>query len=292
MSLYEPRSELDLLAVQRDDAQLDELARRQAREPVADGALALLAALTVEVDTGLDDLLATPLRVPVRSELPAGVRGISEVGRRRAARVATAALIVTSLASVSGISAAVTGDPFSPYRSVISSVSGDDEGLPAPRITDAEVQDRIRAIDASIDAGQLGRAHSGVQHLRATLDQRPGGARRSVLARLTALEAKIARALARNQPEATQVPPPAKDKVVPPKGSGTSNKPSTPPGRLGQDDPTPAPPPRATPSQRTTPKAAPKPATTAAAEPDAPKPTPAKPAAATAAAKDDTASKN
>ena len=53
MSVHEQRSELDLLAVQRDDEALDELASRQVIDPIADDALFLLAALTVDVDRGL-----------------------------------------------------------------------------------------------------------------------------------------------------------------------------------------------------------------------------------------------
>ena len=261
MSVYEPRSELDLLAVQRDDVQLEEIARRQAREPIADGTLALLAALTVEVDAGLDELLATPLRVPLDSETPAGVRSIAEAGRRRAARAVTAALIVTSLASVSGVAAAVTGDPLAPYRSVISSVSGEDKGLPEPRITETEVQERIRSIDASIDAGQLGRAQSGVQRLRATLDQRPGGALRSVLARVEALEAKLARAVAKEHPTPVATPPvedkKPKVKVAPP---GQSGKSTQPPPVLAPEETAKPVRPQAKPSARVTPRAAPEPA--------------------------------
>jgi len=278
MSVYEPRSELDLLAVQRDDAQLDEIARRRAREPVADAALALLTALTVEVDAGLDDLLASPLRVPLDSETPAGVRSLAEAGRRRAARAVTAALIVTSLASVSGVAAAVTGDPLAPYRSVISSVSGEDKGLPEPRITEAEVQERIRSIDASIDAGQLGRAQSGVQRLRATLDQRPGGSLRSVLARVEALEAKLARAIAKAHPTPVATPPvearKPKDKVVPPGQSRRSTEPTLPSraqvtGQPGQ--------PATRPSPRATPKAAPEPAASKPADAKLADPQPADP---------------
>ena len=194
MSIYGPRSELDLVAVKRDDDALDVLARRQAREPLSADVLDLLAALTADVDAGLAELLATPLRVPLRSAATGEIPSPSDVARRRTARVVTATLIVGGLVSVSGVSAAVTGDPFTPYRSVISTVSGGDQNTAPVEDTGPSVHQQILSIGAAIDAGQFARARAGIQRLHATLDEKPRGAQRAAIAQLAALEAKLARA--------------------------------------------------------------------------------------------------
>ncbi|MEP6761215.1 MAG: hypothetical protein ABJA93_07600 [Sporichthyaceae bacterium] len=207
MSIYGPRSELDLIAVQRDDEALDELARRQAREPMGEDVLFLLSALTAEVDAGLADLLATPLQMPLRSAATGEIPSLSDAARRRTARAVTAALIVAGLASVSGVSAAVTGDPLTPYRNVISTVAGNDT-KPAPRVAGNEsVRQQVLSIDAAIDAGQFDRAHRGVKRLHATLDAKPRGADRAVIAQLAALEAKLARAEAASKKADDAQPP-------------------------------------------------------------------------------------
>jgi hypothetical protein len=224
MSIYGPRSELDLLAVQRDDEALDELGRRQAREPVGEDVLYLLSALTADVDAGLDDLLATPMRMPLRSAATGEIPSLADARRRRTARAVTAVVIVVGFASVSGVSAAVTGDPLTPYRNVISTVSGNNDHTPAPRgVDDEAVQQQVLSIHAAIDAGQLDRAQAGVQRLRATLDERSPGAQRAVLAQLAALEAKLARAVAKDAKKPAATPQPSagtggtnSDGVVPP----------------------------------------------------------------------------
>ena len=210
MSVYGPRSELDLLAVQRDDEALDELARRRAREPMAEDVLFLLAALTAEVDDGLAELLAAPMRMPLRSAATGEIPNLADAARRRTARTVTGALIVAGLVSVSGVSAAVTGDPFTPYRNVISAVSGDDKRAPASQgAADEVVRQQFLSIDAAIEAGQLDRATAGIQRLRNTLDKKPRGAQRAAIAQLAALEAKLGRAVAQDSKKAddTRRPP-------------------------------------------------------------------------------------
>jgi hypothetical protein len=203
MSIYGPRSELDLVAVKRDDDALDELARRQGAEPMAEDVLFLLAALAADVDAGLADLLATPMEVPLRSAATGEVPHLKDAARRRTARAVTAALIVGGLVSVSGVAAAVTGDPFTPYRSLFSTVAGGDDQAPAPQ--GPTVHQQILSIGAAIDAGQLERARSGIQRLHATLDQKPRGAQRAAIAQLAALEAKLARAEALESKKADDV---------------------------------------------------------------------------------------
>jgi hypothetical protein len=221
MSIYGPRSELDLLAVQRDDEALDQLARRQVREPVGEDVLFLLSALTADVDAGLDDLLATPMRMPLRSAATGEIPSLADARRRRTARAVTAVVIVVGFASVSGVSAAVTGDPLTPYRNVISTVSGNNDKTPAPRSVDEEaVHQQVLSIDAAIDAGQLDRAKVGVQRLRATLDERSPGAQRAALAQLAALEAKLARAVAKDIKKAAATPQPSASSTDRPHGDG------------------------------------------------------------------------
>ena len=264
MSIHEQRNELDLIAVRKDDLSLDELATRQVSRPLDDEALTLLAALTADVDAGLAELLSSPLSVPVQVHTPAEARTIAAAGRRRTARAVTAALIVTSLASVSGVAAAVTGDPLAPYRSVISSVSGGDdsgEDTPTPprgMKTDEAVHRQVLSIEAAIDAGQLGRARAGVARLRSTLDEKPRGAQRAAIAHLAALEAKLARAVAKEEKKAgitrgTQRSPDVDKpkpthKVVPPgQGSGKAKKTKAATGTEGRENK-----PRASPAPQAT----------------------------------------
>jgi hypothetical protein len=248
MSIYGPRNELDLIAVRKDDLSLDELAIRQVSGPLDDEALTLLAALTADVDAGLAELLSSPLSAPVQVHTPEEVRTIAAAGRRRTARAVTAALIVTSLASVSGVAAAVTGDPLAPYRSVISSVSGGDDTPTPPRgmKTDEAVHQQVLSIEAAIDAGQLGRARAGVARLRSTLDEKPRGAQRAAIAHLAALEARLARAVAKEEKKAeitrgTQRPPavdqpkPTHKVVVPGQGGGKAKKTKAATGTEGQE---------------------------------------------------------
>jgi hypothetical protein len=115
-------------------------------------------------------------------------------------------VIVAGLVSVSGVSAAVTGDPLTPYRKVISTVSGRDQA-PKPRSVEGEaVHQQVLSIGAAIDAGQLDRAQAAVQRLRARLDDKPSGEQRSALAQLAALEAKLAKAVAKDKADETRGP--------------------------------------------------------------------------------------
>jgi len=207
MSVYGPRSELDLVAVQRDDEALDELARRETRDPMSQGVLLLLAALATDVDDGLKELLAAPMRLPLRSAATDEIPSLA-AARRRTARTLTGALIVAGLVSVSGVSAAVTGDPFTPYRSVISSVSDDDRARATKAAEDEVVRQQFLSIDAAIESGQLDRARVAIQRLHATLDQKPRGTQLAAIATLSALEAKLARAVAQDSKKADDTRPP------------------------------------------------------------------------------------
>lgn len=281
MSVYGPRSELDLLAVQRDDEALDELARRQDRDPMSEDVLFLLAALTTEVDNGLADLLATPMRMPLRSAATGEIPSGADATRRRTARTVTGALIVAGLVSVSGVSAAVTGDPFTPYRNVISSVSGDDERSPSPRGADDEtVRRQFVSIDDAIEAGQLDRAQVGIQRMHATLDQKPRGAQPAAIAHLAALEAKLARAVAQDSKKADDVRSPTLSAVT----GGANGDGVVPPGQVKK--PVDKPKPEAKPEEKAKPQGASRKSSATTMRPrqkDAEKPAAAKTAAGSAA---------
>ena len=289
MSVYGPRSELDLLAVQRDDEALDELARRQTRGPMDEDVLYLLAALTTDVDAGLSELLAAPMRMPLRSAATGEIPSLTSAARRRTARTVTGALIVAGLVSVSGVSAAVTGDPFTPYRSVISSVTGDDKRAPAPSgAEDKAVHQQFVSIDAAIESGQLDRATVRIQRLRNMLDQRPGGAWHAAIAQLAALESKLARAVAQDSRKADDIRRPTPPAVT----SGANADGFVPPGQVKK--PVEKPKPTAEPEEaeekakpqtgsRSTNAATARPRLKATEKPSVAK-TPAGPAAATAAA--------
>jgi len=121
----------DLVAVQRDAALLDALAERAwvadahtEHDPVA----GLLAALAVDVDEGLSDA-ARPAAIPAQRHrenrratvltLPVA---LPPAGRRHAVRAAAALIVTAALLSVSGVAAAVSGDPLTPYERVVDVV--------------------------------------------------------------------------------------------------------------------------------------------------------------------------
>ena len=202
MNRFESLPEVDALAVQRDEDQLAAIGSRLPAGP-SEGVHALLWALTADVDEGLETLLAEPL--PQESE-PAEVIDLVEAGRRRAARTVTVVLLAAGLAWVSGMAAAVTGDPFSPYRSVISSVTGGDERpTPAQTAENTAVQRQIEALEAAIAAGQLDRARDAIDLLRARLRGGVNGngpsateqATKRATKQLALLEAELARAAAK-----------------------------------------------------------------------------------------------
>ena len=216
MSLYEPRGELDLLAVQRDDEDLEVLARRWhavlARRPkgrtLPDGSpdlLVLLAAFTAEVDEGLDRLLTAPLAVPAPRAVPDAERGVAPLRtlrRRRTVRAVTAGVLAAGLVSVSGVAAAVTGDPFSPYKGLYEAVYGTDDmadGSPFGGASDGTELDRaVRAVETALAAGRLDRASVALERLRAGVGNREYGHQRAAAAQLAALEARLARAVAKD----------------------------------------------------------------------------------------------
>jgi len=113
---------VDEVAVRRDDELLELLGGRTAPLDV-DVAGSLLWALSLDVDR---EIAATsPQAEPVDMVAQAPWR------RRQGARGTVIGVVVAATLSVSGVAAAVTGDPLAPYRAVLSLAQDDDP--PSPR---------------------------------------------------------------------------------------------------------------------------------------------------------------
>lgn len=147
---------LDLVAVQRDAMLIDALAQRAWSDdsdlhPAADPVVGLLAALVADVDEGVHEMAGPDVVVFIpeqfipehggRAARPGRVLALPlappPVGRRHVARAVAAMVVTAALLSVSGVAAAVSGDPLTPYKRVIDVVrSGYHEvapkGLVAP----------------------------------------------------------------------------------------------------------------------------------------------------------------
>ena len=208
---------LDLLAVQRDDELLDLLG---ARTPVSsdDELVGLLVAWRDEVDDELPGVVpvqraASP--VPVAAAVPAarlsgtpvpsasvdllpGV-GAGRPRRRRLTATGTAAaLVLGGTLSLSGVAAAVTGDPLAPYRAVGHALKIGGDSLPAQAADVAQLNKRLSRARAAVAHGDTAGAQAAVDGLTAQLasadltDQQ----RAAIERRLAALRATIARVAA------------------------------------------------------------------------------------------------
>lgn len=245
---------LDLRAVRRDDELLDSLGRRGAGDS-GDPATLLLAALAVDIDHGLAELLSTPLPEATRSSVgaapsaaaaepdaadpdPDPVHGVGAVElvdldaeshptspvrrRRRTVYGAAAALALGATFSVSGVAAAVTGDPFAPYRAVGGALSWGDDDLPPNAAQIAHLNKRLARARAAIAHGDVAGVQERIDALRAGLADLDltDGQRAALERKLDRLEAAAARAGAD-----------ADGKNVPPgkgqKGSGTKGDTAT-----------------------------------------------------------------
>lgn len=229
---------VDLLAVQRDDELLDQLA---ARRPLAmtdpDAAAILLQVLAHDVDEGLADLNFGATSVPEETSAPDEERVDATLPRsRRAARSIALAVALGAALSVSGVAAAVTGDPMAPYRAVgsaLHSFGGDD--LPATAADIAHVNKALAGTRAAIARGELAGVQAHLDSLRASLadldltDEQ----RAAIEKKLDSLQASLARAAttaaehgrSHARVSATAPPGPRQDK-----GSATEDR-QVPPGR-------------------------------------------------------------
>ena len=194
--------ELDFAAVAADAALLDLLSSR-APVPVDDPVAWMLAAFAAEVDDGLAELLAPDpleLAVPVMSVVPA-LPPVS-VRRSHGLRATTIALVVGATLSVSGVAAAVTGDPFAAYHGIVSAVTGGDNESAAQAARVAWLQRQLAGTRAKVAHGDLAGAGADLTAMRAELAGTEGlshGQRTALEARIAALETALARAAVAQQ---------------------------------------------------------------------------------------------
>jgi len=252
---------VDLLAVQANDELLDLLAARIAWG-VADPAVALLRALTEDVDEGLEALLAAaaadealvspvspipsmrwaPSDFPTSSPAPDVLPDVLPApapARRRTVRGLAVGLAVAGTLSFSGVAAAVTGDPLAAYHAVMSLGDGD---RPPTRAELAGLRAQLADAHAAVRGGHLPAARAGVARLREQLaDYDLGPAQRVRLERdLHALEASLARATALEVPPAGgpdgALHPGIGPGGVPQSTDAPGAVPSTQPDKNGKDD--------------------------------------------------------
>jgi hypothetical protein len=158
---------LDLSAVARDAELMDRLAVR-APLAVDDDVARLLASLACEVDEGLDALLAE-LEAPLL-EQDDRTAGFGTPTRRRGhgLRASTIAIVVGATLSVSGVAAAVTGDPLAPYKGIVHAMTN--AGEPSPHAsTTAKLNHLATGTQAKIAHGDLDGARADIASLRAAI---------------------------------------------------------------------------------------------------------------------------
>jgi hypothetical protein len=197
---------VNLVEVARDAELLDQLASRAA---VVDGdaVSAMLASFAAEVDEGLLALLDDVEPTGRAGHRPAdrGLVAVPDVlaGRRRGhgLRATTIAVVLGATLSVSGVAAAMTGDPFSPYKGIVSAVHGGDDhqhhDLPSHAARVATMNHKLVGTRAQIAHGDLAGAEATLAGLRldlATMTDLTTGERGAIAARIAALEAAIGRA--------------------------------------------------------------------------------------------------
>lgn len=156
-------SDGDLLALQEHAILLDIVAARGDLSSFADDPFAaLLGAFIAELDEGLDAMprMASLITLPAPQE---------ELARKRRGRSAVMVAAGTTFALVasSGLAAAVTGDPFMPFKEAVSAVSGNDQNpdvtataqvKPVPAATQAQVSLAMSGISRAIAAGDMAQA--------------------------------------------------------------------------------------------------------------------------------------
>jgi hypothetical protein len=186
---------LDLLAVNRDADLLDLLARR-GEVPSGDPVLALLAALAADVDEGLDELLVAREDDPlVRAARAAtALPGTPAARTGHGLRATTVAVVVGATLSLGGVAAAVTGDPLAPVKGIATAVGiGSDKHEGKANAQVAVQQGRSALAHGDIAGAQASLATMKAQLLRDDLSK---GDRRSIEARIAALQKQVDRAVA------------------------------------------------------------------------------------------------
>ncbi len=197
-----PGRGVNLVEVARDAELLDRLADRVAI--VDDDAVsAMLASFAAEVDEGLAALLEDI--EPTGRAADRGLVAVPDVlgGRRRGhgLRATTVAVVLGATLSISGVAAAVTGDPLSPYKGIVSAVTGGNDhqhhNLPSHAARVATMNHKLAGTRAQIAHGDLAGAEATLAGLRldlASMTDLTTGERSSIEARIAALEAAIGRA--------------------------------------------------------------------------------------------------
>ena len=195
---------LDLVEVARDAELLDQLAARTAPQD-GDTVSAMLAAFAAEVDDGLvallDDVEPADRRPAARpadrvlaavADVPAAPRG------GHGLRAATIAVVLGATLSVSGVAAAVTGDPFAAYKGIVSAVNGGNHHeLPPQAARVAKMNHSLVGTRAQIAHGDLAGAQATLAALRldlASMTDLTTGQRNAIEARIATLEAALGRA--------------------------------------------------------------------------------------------------
>ena len=187
---------VNLVEVARDAELLDQLA---ARAEILDGGAvaAMLASFAAEVDEGLAALLdASPADKPADRGLAAVPDAVAAPRRGHGLRATTIAVVLGATLSVSGVAAAVTGDPFSPYKGMVSAVRGGND-LPPNAARIAAMNHKLAGTRAQIAHGDLAGAQATLAALRAdlaTMTDLTTGERSAIEARIAALEAALGRA--------------------------------------------------------------------------------------------------
>lgn len=166
---------LDLAAVQRDDDLLALLAERgevDTSDPVA----RLLASLAEDVDDGLAELLVAtdPLTTAgatwvSHDVLPQVESDPAPRAWRTAAGAAALAVALAATLSVSGVAAAVTGDPLAPYKAVGNALTWGEDDLPESAAPIAHLNKRLARARAAIAHGEVQGAQSRLDAIRAAL---------------------------------------------------------------------------------------------------------------------------
>jgi hypothetical protein len=158
---------VDLAAVARDAELLDRLA---VRSPVSadDEVARLLSALASDVDEGLDALLAELEAPLLEQDDPIAYLGTPVRRRARGLRASTIAIVVGATLSVSGVAAAVTGDPFAPYKSIAHAVTH--AGAPSPHASStAKANNLANGTRAKIAHGDLAGARADIAALQTAI---------------------------------------------------------------------------------------------------------------------------
>lgn len=193
---------VNLVEVARDADLLDQLAARAAI--VDDDAVSvMLASFAAEVDEGLAALLDDV--EPTGRAADRGLVAVPDVlaGRRRGhgLRATTIAVVLGATLSVGGVAAAVTGDPLSPYKGIVSAVTGGNDhqhnNLPAHAARVATMNHKLAGTRAQIAHGDLAGAEATLAGLRldlASMTDLTTGERSAIEGRIAALEAAIGRA--------------------------------------------------------------------------------------------------